>query len=130
MTLWLNIYAKDVRKLSVFYEKIGFKKNANFKFSDHEASFVFDNKVTLMIFKEGFFDALIESKISVPKSESTILFSFDMPSIQEADELVNLAIQEGGKPLNVSEQAKNPNFYNTGFIDLEGHLWNILVMSK
>lgn len=127
MTLWLNIYAKEVAKLAAFYTALGFQPNPKIKATEREASFTFDNKVTLMIFQEGFFQKAFPWKLAVPKKEASILFSFDMPSIEDAEALVRKAVSLGGKDLSVIKALKNKGFYNTGFVDPEGHLWNILV---
>ena len=128
MTIWLNIYAKDVQKLADFYQAIGFQMNPNFKATSNEASIVFDHQLVLMIFKDGFFQSVIPTPIVTPKLQSpSVLFSIELPSIDIAENMVQKAIQYGGKDLEVSSRAKQKGFYNTGFIDPEGHLWNILV---
>ena len=128
MKIWLNIYAKDVRKLADFYHAIGFQLNPHFKVTDHEASIVFDHQLILMIFKDGFFQNVIPTPIITPKQQSpSVLFSIELPSIEAAENMVKNAVIQGGKDLDVSVRAKQKGFYNTGFIDPEGHLWNILV---
>jgi predicted lactoylglutathione lyase len=127
MNLWLNIYAKDVKKLSAFYTALGFTPNAKFKTTEQEASFLFDNHITLMIFKEGFFNQAFPYRISTPTSSATILFSISMPTIEAADMVVKRAVALGGRDLGVITELKKPGFYNTGFIDPEGHPWNVLV---
>jgi predicted lactoylglutathione lyase len=127
MNLWLNIYAKDVEKLTRFYQEIGFVINRKFKQTNQEASFVF-NQTVLMIFKDGFFDQAFPAAMRVPENNpATVLFSIDMPSIEAAEALVKKAVLLGGKDLTVNPSLKMKGFYNTGFIDPEGHLWNILV---
>ena len=128
MRIWLNIYAKDVQKLADFYQAIGFQINPNFKATSNEASIVFDNQFVIMIFKDGFFQRVIPNPIVTPKPQSpSVLFSIELPSIDIAETMVQKAIQHGGKDLEVSSRAKQKGFYNTGFIDPEGHLWNLLV---
>lgn len=128
MNIWFNVYAKDVIKLVEFYKAIGFQINPNFKVTANEASIVFENQTTMMIFKEGFFQSVIPTPIITPTIQNpSVLFSIELPSIEEAENMVNKAILQGGKDLGVSSRAKQKGFYNTGFIDLEGHLWNILV---
>lgn len=126
MNLWLNIYAKDVEKLTQFYLGLGFTPNPNFQNTKREASFFF-NKTILMIFKEGFFEDAFPAKMHTPHQEIHVLFSIDMPSIREAEALVQKAISFGGKDLKVNPKLKNEGFYNTGFVDIEGYHWNILV---
>lgn len=129
MKLWLNIYAKKLQTLCAFYEAIGFTPNPAIKRTDSEASFVFDN-VTLMVFSEGFFNRAFPYPISTPNGSSTVLFSFSLPTVDEAENMVQQAIRLGGQSLNVSPSLKQPGFYNTGFIDPEGHAWNILITRK
>lgn len=126
MNLWINVYSNNVKQLSDFYLALGFSPNPKFKNTEREASFVF-NQTTLMIFKEGFFNQAFPAKMSTPQPTPTCLFSIDMPTIEAAESLVNKAVKLGGKDLKVIPSLKNKGFYNTGFIDLDGHLWNILV---
>ena len=129
MKLWVNIYAKKLQTLCAFYEAIGFSANPAIKRTDSEASFVFDN-LTLMVFSEGFFKRAFPYPIITPQGSSTVLFSLSMPTVEAAEAMVQQAIELGGQSLNVSPALKQPGFYNTGFIDPEGHAWNILVTRK
>lgn len=126
MKLWLNIYSKNIQALCAFYEAMGFTPHPTMKRTDSEAAFVFDN-VTLMVFKEGFFKQAFPYPITTPQGASTTLFSLSMPSIEAAEALVEKAIRHGGKSLQVAPFLKQPTFYNTGFIDPDGHAWNLLV---
>jgi len=126
MNLWINLYAHDVQKLALFYRELGFQPHPAFPASENEAGFEIGH-MTIMLFKQGFFDHVIPHPITPPSPLPTLLLSFDLPSIEKAEMWVQRAIKLGGRDLNVHEMAKNPGFYNTGFIDPEGYYWNILV---
>jgi len=126
MNLWINLYARDVQKLAHFYQELGFQPIPTFPATETEAGFHV-GETTVMIFKQGFFEQVIPHTMRTPSPHPTVLLSFDLPSIEEAEGWVKKAISLGGQDLNVHEMAKKPGFYNTGFIDLEGYYWNILV---
>lgn len=124
-TIWFNLSSDDPMKASAFYQGLGFQLNPYFKPSDELVSLSFSN-TTVMVFRKGFFDGKLEHDLHTHPKEHEVLLSIEMPTVNEAEALVEKAISLGGKRLFHPTQAGS--MYNTGFIDLDGHWWNILVM--
>lgn len=123
--LWINIVTDDVHKAVSFYLELGFTLNPHFPVSEEGASFYFnESKLVLMLFHRSFFDGKIPSPLITHPNQHEVLLSIGATSKEDADHLVETAIRLGGKALGTP--VWSGNMYNTGFIDLDGHHWNIL----
>lgn len=122
--IWFNLASDDPIKAASFYSQLGFALNPNFKVSEELVSLSFQN-TTLMIFKKGFFIHKLEDDLHTHVNRHEVLLSIQMPTIEEAEILVRKAEELGGQRLYHPTQAGN--MYNTGFVDIDGHWWNVLV---
>ena len=126
--LWINLVSKDIKKARDFYQALGFVITPRFTASDEVTSLIFnENTLVLMIFNEQFFKDKLPDNIYAGAYAHEVLLSISASSIADADELVAKAIAAGGKALG--EPLSDGSMYNTGFIDLDGHWWNILFYS-
>ncbi len=123
--LWINLVVEDIPKAKQFYQSIGFELNARFASATEVASLVFNDKtLVIMLFQKGFFEGKLPTDLVTQTGQREVLLSIGADSQEDADQLVAKAIQAGGQALG--EPDWEGAMYNTGFIDLDGHWWNIL----
>ena len=123
--LWINLIVNDLHKSKAFYQSLGFELNPRFSQATEVASLLFsDKKVVVMLFQKEFFTGKLPLGLSTNTEVKEVLISISADSVEDADNLVKKAILAGGKALG--EPAWSGQMYNTSFIDLDGHWWNVL----
>jgi len=127
-SLWINLPVKDVSKSKEFFIKFGFKLNLKFGSREDSACFMIgDDNFIVMLFEEPLFEGFIATNIADPKLGTEVLFSIDAESVEEVNEMAKKAVDAGGT-LYAEPGFKDGWMYGCGFIDLDGHRWNILYM--
>ena len=125
---WINLPVKDINKSKEFFTKLGFLLNPGPGNSDASASFVIGNKkVVMMLFTESTFKNFTSNEIADAKKATEVLFSIDAESREEVDEMANKAVKAGGTIFGEPKDSQGW-MYGCGFVDLDGHRWNVLYM--
>ena len=124
--LWLNLPVKNIEKSKEFFSKLGFSFNTQHGNSPVSASLVIGKNV-VMLFEETSFKAFTKTDITDTSKTNEILISIDAESKEEADELAKKVEQAGGTIYGKPNE-KDGWMYGFGFIDLDGHRWNVLYM--
>lgn len=126
--LWLNLPSKDLKKAKEFFIKIGFEMNERHSAPHMVSMFVGSNKIVINLFAENLFREFIGGQVVTNTSQSNeMLFSLGAGSPAEVDEIARRATEAGGT-LYGKPGYKDGWMYGCGFIDLDGHRWNILYM--
>lgn len=126
--LWLNLPSKNLPKAKEFFQKLGFEMNERHGGSHMVSMFVGSKKVVVNLFTEELFQGFIGGQSITKTTESNeILFSVGASSPQEVDDIAKKAVDAGGV-LYGKPGYKDGWMYGCGFIDLDGHRWNILYM--
>ncbi|MES2418445.1 MAG: VOC family protein [Bacteroidota bacterium] len=126
--IWINLPVKDIAKAVDFYTKMGFNLNPHQPITDTMASFfIGEKKVVLMLFKDEVLEEFSANKIADTTKGTEVLFSLDAESTTEVDEMLQKAETAGGK-IYANGGEKDGWMYGGGFIDLDGHRWNMLYM--
>ncbi|WP_316772069.1 VOC family protein [Pedobacter frigiditerrae] len=127
--IWANLPVADISRSVEFFSKMGFKKNERFPFSDTMASFFIGekSKFVMMLFRNDIIEGFCGNKISDTSKGTEVLFSIDAESPAEVDEMLQKAEDAGGK-IYAKGGEKDGWMYGGGFIDLDGHRWNLLHM--
>ncbi|WP_139997513.1 VOC family protein [Paenibacillus paridis] len=125
--VWINLPVKDLNKSKSFFTEIGFSLNEGFGNADDQASLVIgDKNVILMLFPESTFQKFTGNNISDTTKGTEVLFSIGAESKEEVDEMVSKAVKAGG---TIYGQPHDQGWmYGAGFVDLDGHRWNLLYM--
>lgn len=124
--LWLNLPVKNIERSKEFFSKLGFSFNTQHGNSPVSASLVIGKNV-VMLFDEASFKAFTKTDITDTSKTNEILISIDAESKEEADELAKKVEQAGGTIYGKPGE-KDGWMYGFGFIDLDGHRWNVLYM--
>ena len=126
--IWVNLPVKNIEKSVAFFSAIGFIKNERFPFTDTMASFLIgEKKFVMMLFTEDLLEGYSANKVSDTNAGTEILFSIDAESKEEVDEMLQKAVAAGGK-IYAKGGEKDGWMYGGGFVDLDGHRWNLLHM--
>ncbi|MDQ0114090.1 VOC family protein [Paenibacillus harenae] len=127
--LWLNLPVKDVARSRKFFSELGFKFHPRHENSDEMAGLIIgDKQVMVMLFPEAVFKSFISNEIADTKLGTEVLISIDAQSKQEVDELIARAVAAGGE--QIGKSSDQGWMYGGGFIDLDGHRWNVLYMDE
>ncbi len=124
--LWLNLPVKDLEKSKQFFSQLGFSFNTEHGNSPVSASLVIGKNV-VMLFNENAFKGFTKTDITDTSKTNEILISIDAESREEVDVLANKVEAAGGKIFGKPGDIDNW-MYGFGFIDLDGHRWNVLYM--
>jgi predicted lactoylglutathione lyase len=127
--IWANLPVTNVSKSVEFFSKMGFEKNERFPFTDTMASFFIGEKsrFVMMLFRNDVIEGFCGNKVSDTSKGTEVLFSIDAESPVEVDEMLQKAEAAGGK-IYAQGGEKDGWMYGGGFIDLDGHRWNLLHM--
>ncbi|WP_413292374.1 VOC family protein [Bdellovibrio sp. HCB185ZH] len=126
---WLNLPTKDLPRARKFFTDLGFEMNQVPGNPTHMVSMVLgEKKIIVNIFEEALFREFIGGhKVTDARESNEVLFSLGADSPQEVDQWMDKAVKAGatvyGKP-----GYKDGWMYGAGFVDPDGHRWNLLFM--
>jgi uncharacterized protein len=124
---WINLPVKNVTKSVAFFKQLGFSFNAERTNEMMAAMIIGKAKIAFMLFDEKMFQSFIQHPIADTSKGSEVLISFDAESAEEVDTLVANVKAAGGTVYG--EPGWNQGWmYGCGFVDLDGHRWNMLYM--
>ncbi len=126
--IWLNLPVKDVNKSKDFFTSIGFTLNPKFQHSDQATCLLIGEKnFVVMLFAEPLFKGFSGCEIADTTKFTEMLISIDAQSVDEVNELAHKVIKAGGKLYSEPKDTQGW-MYGFGFVDLDGHRWNVLYM--
>ena len=125
---WINLPVKDIHRSKAFFQKLGFRFNEAHGGPPNSACMLVGAKnVVVMLFEEPMFKGFVGHSISDTAKGTEVLFSIDAENREEVDELAQKAEAAGGTVYG--PPGENGGWmYGCGFIDLDGHRWNVLYM--
>lgn len=119
--VFVNFPVREIRAATVFYEKLGFKKNSDFS----------DNLVSCMVWDENFYIMLLsyeryqtfigDKKIADTQSTSGALIAFSLPNAESVKNLGRLASENGGKTFHLENGIPENIMYDLEIQDLDGN---------
>jgi predicted lactoylglutathione lyase len=126
--LWINLPSKNLPKAKEFFTNIGFEMNSRHNVPHMVSMFVGAQKIVVNLFSEELFQSFIGGQAITNSFQSNeILFSIGATSPKEVDELA-VKVKQAGGTLYGEPGYKDGWMYGFGFVDLDGHRWNILYM--
>lgn len=126
--LWINLPVKNIQQSKQFFTDLGFEFNSNYAESADSACLMIGSKKTIvMLFSESMFEKINQFPLTDRTQSSSVLFSFDVESRQEIDDIAKKVEAAGG--ILFSKPAEHQGWmYGCAFVDLDGHRWNALYM--
>ncbi|WP_127581297.1 VOC family protein [Paenibacillus koleovorans] len=126
--LWLNLPVKDVQRSKQFFTSIGFALNPRFGDSNEAASLLVGEKsIVVMLVPEATFRGYTNHEVADTKLGSEVLISIDAESRDAVDELLD-KVEAAGGTIYGRPSDRTGWMYGAGFVDLDGHRWNVLYM--
>lgn len=124
---WLNLASKDLKKSKEFFTKLGFVMNERHQAPHMVSMFVGNKGVVLNLFSEQMLQSFIQHPVTKTSESNEIIFSLGAQSPEEVDQFAQKAV-EAGAVLYAQPGYKDGWMYGCGFVDLDGHRWNLLYM--
>lgn len=120
--IFVNLPVHDLNRSISFFTRLGFTFNPQFT-DENAACMVVSEDIFVMLLVEKFFKTFTAKEIGNAHQTSEVILSLFVESRAKVDELVNTALQAGGKPS--VELPEMPAMYARGFRDPDGHQWEI-----
>ena len=121
--MYVNFAVREVSRSIMFFTKLGFTFNPEFT-DNQSACMVINPDACVMLMNESFFKTFMKRDLCNTASHGEGYIALACRSRVEVHDLVNRAIQAGGRP---TMDAKDRGFlYEWVFYDLDGHQWELL----
>lgn len=126
--LWINLPSNDLARAKKFFTSLGFEMNTAHEAAHMVSMFVGANKVVVNLFDSKMMKEFMGGQNTTDTSSSNeVLFSIGAESVEEVDQLTKKA-KNAGAVIFAEPDYKDGWMYGSGFIDLDGHRWNVLFM--
>jgi uncharacterized protein len=89
---------------------------------------IINENIVVMLLVENFFKSFIKKEIADASKSSEVIVALSAESKEKVDEIVNKALEAGGKPSN--EPMDHGIMYQRSFQDIDGHQWEIIYMDE
>jgi predicted lactoylglutathione lyase len=128
-SVWLNLPVKDLEASKKFFLDIGFDLNSHFTHNAEMVCLKLSQKdFIIMLCRQDIFEGFVKFPSSDTSKGSEVFISMDVESREEVDQFAARIEPAGGKLIGSGPGEKDGWLYGLGFIDLDGHRWNILHM--
>lgn len=123
--IYVNLPIQNLDKSVEFFSKIGFEFDP--QATDENATCMVINENTfVMLLVETFFKTFTNKEIADTTNNTEAIFAISTESREQVDEIVNKALEAGGKPSN--DPIDHGFMYGWSFQDIDGHLWEVMYM--
>lgn len=119
--VFVNFPVSDIQFSTVFYEKLGFKKNPDFS-DDLVSCMVWDENFYIMLLSHERYQTFIGDKtIADTHKVSGALAAFTLPSADAVKAFGKLASQNGGQSLHLENDIPEDVMYSLEVQDPDGN---------
>ena len=119
--VFVNFPVTDLARSTAFYEKLGFKKNAEYS-NDAASAMVWDEHFWIMLLTHDFYSKFIGSKaIADTKKTSGALIAFSMPSAEAIKAFGRIAEENGGNVYRVDMGIPEDKMFGLEVQDPDGN---------
>jgi hypothetical protein len=126
--IFVNLPVKDLERTKEFFSKLGFTFNPQFT-DQNAACMIIGENIYAMLLVEKFFRTFTADKeISDARRSTEVLNALSVDSREDVDEMVEKAIEAGGREFRESQDYGW--MYGRALEDLDGHIWEVLYMDK
>lgn len=118
----VNIPVTDLARSIAFYTRLGFEPHAAFRGPDCQCMIISDH-IHIMVHLASSLKQFTPKSIANPNDTTGAILSLNCSSKQRVDDLVRLAVENGG---TTYDSAHDLGFiYTHGFIDIDGNVWRV-----
>jgi predicted lactoylglutathione lyase len=126
--IFVNMPVKNLQKSIAFFEAIGWTFDPMFT-NDKGGCLVISEHIYAMLLTEPFLKTFTETEICDTTKYRESILALSVENNQQVDDLVNKAIAAGGT--KYTDPQRHGDFsYQWGFLDLDGHQWEVFFMDK
>lgn len=126
-SLFVNLPIKNKNASKAFFEALGMSFNSNFE-DETSCCLVITNGIYVMLLEEKKFKSFTDKEICDTSTSTEVFLPLQVESKEEVDELMQKAIEAGGKDL---EKVQELDFmYGRDFEDPDGHTWGVFWMKQ
>ncbi|MFC9598774.1 VOC family protein [Peribacillus butanolivorans] len=125
--IFVNLPVKDLNASIEFFTKVGFDFNEQMT-NENATCVVISETIYVMLLVEDYFKTFTKREIPDTVKSTEAIVALSVKSKGEVDEIVNKALDAGGKPFN--EAIDHGFMYGWSFQDIDGHLWEIFYMDE
>jgi predicted lactoylglutathione lyase len=123
--LFVNLAVRDLERSQAFFARLGFGFDP--RFTDEKAAcMILSDEAFVMLLAEPYFKTFTRREPCDLSRQTEGLFCFSCESRAEVDQLVKLAVENGGK--HAMEPQDHGFMYGWSFYDPDGHHWEVMWM--
>lgn len=122
---FINLPVKDLKKSIDFFSQLGFSFNPQFT-DDNATCMVINEQTFAMLLTEARFKDFTNKEIIDATKQIEVLVGFSAESREQVDDVMNKAFAAGARP--ASETQDYGFMYQASFMDLDGHVWEVIYM--
>ncbi|HTD05917.1 VOC family protein [Undibacterium sp.] len=123
--IFVNLPVKDLNKSVEFFTRLGYSFNPQFT-NENATSMIVSDTIYVMLLVEKYFKTFTQKEICDSSKSTEVLLCLSCESRAEVDAMVAKAVAAGG---TVPDEPKDYGFmYGHGYIDLDGHNWELIYM--
>jgi len=123
--IFVNLPVRDLKKSMDFFRALGFTFNAQFT-DETAACMVISEDIYVMLLTENKFKTFTPKPIADATKNTEVLVCLSTTSRAEVNNLVRKAVAAGGS--TYKEPQDYGFMYGHGFLDLDGHIWELAFM--
>jgi uncharacterized protein len=121
--IFVNLPVRDLRRSIAFFSSLGFTFNP--RFTDEKAAcMVVSDEASVMLLTEPFFQTFTTRRLCDTVEDTEGLFAVSCRNRAEVDEIVNTAVNAGGR--HAMAKQDHGFMYAWSFYDLDGHHWEVI----
>lgn len=121
--IYINLPVKNLEKTRAFWTALGFSFNENFSDDKALALVLNEGNINAMLITHEFFSTFTNRPVA-DGSSTQVLLAIEVESKSKVDELVRLALQNGGNRYRGKED--HGWMYFDTFADPDGHQWEVM----
>lgn len=121
--IFVNLPVEDLKKSVEFFSKVGFEFDANMT-DDNATCMIINKNIYVMLLVKDYFKTFTKKEISDTKNSAEVILALSADSKEKVDEIVNKALEAGGK--ESYEPVDHGFMYVWSFQDIDGHQWEIM----
>ncbi|AIQ51942.1 VOC family protein [Paenibacillus sp. FSL R7-0331] len=125
--LFINLPVANLQRSIEFFTAIGFEFNPQFTDENATCMIINGNSYAMLLTRE-YFGTFTNKTIIDSAAHTEVITCFSAASREQVDELVQKALNAGGKPFN--DPVDHGFMYNWSFQDPDGHLWEVMYMDE
>ena len=125
--IFLNLPVKNLEVTKKFFTRLGYAFNPQYN-GENARCMIINEVISIMMMREPFFQRFILTQQSEEEANLEKVITLPAKSREEVDKIINLAVAGGATLLSAPNELEW--MYCRGFLDLDGHCWEVMFMES